>query len=430
MKPNVMHSTTIRSYYTVFLFLLAVPMVSAQLTLDQCQEWTRTNYPTIKQLNLIDQSAQYTLSNIRKAYLPQLSLTAKATYQSDAIDVTLPIPAPVGPLSLHQSKDQYQAVAEINQLIWDGGVLNVQKKNIQAGAEVDKQKVEVELYTLRERVSQLFFSLLLLKEQDVQLDQLQQELQANLNRLQAALKNGVVSSTDLELLQVEILGVQQKRTELRASQKAYRLMLSALLGREVKESTLLVRPLIASMTTTEGVRPELKLYDAQVKVLDSQLKMESTNRMPKLGFFVQGGFGRPGLNMLSDQFAPFYIGGVRVSLNLSTLYTQKNTRAGVQSSKAMVETSKETFLLNNALKTQQYRVEIEKTNDLIQTDNAILQLRTSIKNACNAKWINGVSTLTDLLREITAENAALQQKSMHEIQLLMQLDNLNHQNIP
>ena len=425
-----MPTASIRTYCTVLLILVALIPLSAQLTLEQCQELTRKNYPMVKQLDLIDQSAAYTLSNIGKAYLPQITLAAKATYQSDAIDVSLPIPPPAGPLSLHQSKDQYQAVAEVNQLLWDGGVSSVRKKNVQAGAEVDKQKVEVELYTLRERVNQLFFSLLLQKEQDGQLDMLQQELQANLNRLKAALQFGVVSSTDLELLQVEILGVQQRRTELQASEKGYRLMLSSLIGREVNENTLLVRPLIAATATPNpGKRPELMLFDAQMKVLDNQLEMESTGLMPKLGVFVQGGFGRPGLNMLSDAFSPFYIGGVRVSLNLASLYTKKNTQAGVQTSKALVESSKETFLLNNALKTQQQLVEIEKIKQFIQTDHEILQLRTSIKNASEAKWKNGVNTLTDLLREITAQHSALQQKSMHEIQLLMQLENLKHQAI-
>ena len=409
----------------LFVGLLSFQSLSAQWTLEKCQNMARANYPLVKQLDLIEKSTELTLSNIDKQYLPQISISAKATYQSDAIDITLPIPG--NPMSLHQSKDQYQAVAEVNQTLWDGGVTSVRKKIAKSNSEIDQQKIEVELYTLRERVNQLYFGLLLLQVQSNQLELLKNELSQNLKKLESAKLNGVVTSSDLDILKVEILTADQKKQALAASQKIYLTMLSALIGEPLDSESVLEKPSNLVVKPRQFERPEMHLFNAQLDALSTQQKMEQTMLLPKLGLFLQGGYGRPGLNMFSDTFSPFYIGGMRLSLNLGSLYTRNATQASIENSKKMVQTSKETFLFNNNLKCSQYQVEIEKLKTLIQTDDAIVQLRTNIKNASSSKLQNGVSTVTDLLRDINAENTAKLQKSTHELQLLLQIEYLNDQ---
>ena len=46
----------------------------------------KENYPLIRQYELIDKTVEYSLSNVKKAYLPQFNLSAQATYQSAAAD--------------------------------------------------------------------------------------------------------------------------------------------------------------------------------------------------------------------------------------------------------------------------------------------------------------------------------------------------------
>jgi outer membrane protein TolC len=408
------------------LSLGATSGLSAQIGLDQLQENARQNYPQVKQFDLIRQSADYNLSNASKAYLPQVGLSGRATYQSDAINITLPVGGGATK-TISQSKDQYQVVAEVNQTLWDGGVVSARKQAVRSNAEVERQKVEVDLYALRDRVNQLFFGLLLLHDQEVQAEILEKELQTNLVKIEVCEKNGVANAADVDALRVEILNVRQRQTELKAADKAYRAMLSAMTGTKIDESTDLIMPTLVRPETDKSLnRPELNLFDAQLKLLDTQTSLEQTAIMPKFGLFLQGGYGRPGLNMLSDGFSPYYIGGLRFSWNIGSFYTRKNNLGNIQTNKDMVQVARETFVFNNALKMGQQSVEIEKMQELLRTDDQIIQLRGNIKNACSAKVDNGVSTVTDLLREINAESLAKQQKALHEVQLLLQIQNLKY----
>jgi len=412
----------------IFLLLVTASLVqvlSAQYTIDALQEKARQNYPQIKQFDLIQKSANYNLSNASSANLPQVSLSGRATYQSDAINLTLNLPG--GAMSINQDKDQYQVVAEVNQVLWDGGVIAARKQSIKSNAELEKQKLEVDLYTLRDRVNQLFFGMLMLHEQQVQADILLQELQTNLEKIKACLKNGVANQSDVDALSVELLNVSQRQTELKAAEKSYRDMLAALTGEKLDANSVLIKPLNALPGEALPIkRPELSLFDAQLHLLDNQTQLEQTAIMPKFGLFLQGGYGRPGLNMLATGFSPFYIGGVRFSWNISSFYTRKNNLDNIQLNKEMVNVAKETFLFNNNLKINQQNTEVSKMRELLRTDDDILQLRTNIKKACSAKVDNGVNTVTDLLREINAESIARQQKALHEIQLLLQIQNLKY----
>lgn len=77
---------------------------------------------------------------------------------------------------------------------------------------------------------------------------------------------------------------------------------------------------------TQINRPELRALDAKSEWIETQNKQVTAGLMPRIGAFVQGGYGRPGLNMLEDSFEPYYVAGVRLSWNLGKLYTLKNDR--------------------------------------------------------------------------------------------------------
>lgn len=409
-----------------FLFLsIFASNVLGQLTVEHCQEKAKLNYPQIKQFELIEKSADYNLSNANKANLPQISFSAKATYQSEVTS----IPSAFIPNVPTLSKDQYQAVLEVGQTLWDGGTTASQQKIIRANAEVEKQKLEVDLYAIKDRVNQLFFGLLLIKEQLLQNATLQNELQTNYEKVEVYIQNGVANQADLDAVKLELLSNSQRRTELMSAQKSFCEMLSAMTGEVLTETTSLEKPVIV---VTDGLesnlnRPELRLFDSQLNVIDNQSELVEAGNLPKVGVFLQGGLGKPGLNFLKNEFSPFYIGGVRLSWNISgLLYTQKNNLNSLKLNKELVFTQKETFLFNTNLKIAQQNNEIEKIKELIRSDDEIIRLHTNIKNSSAVKVENGVKTVTDLLREINAESLSKQQKSLHEIQLLMDIYNLKY----
>lgn len=409
------------------LLFVALPIAALgqSITLDECQTKAKANYPLVKQYNLIEQTAQYNISNANKGYLPQLTLSAKGTYQSQVTKLPITIPNVTIP---GLSKDQYQAVVEANQVIWDGGAISAQKKITNANTEVEKQKLEVDLYALNERINQLYFGILLLKEQLRQNDILQNELQTNYNRVASYKQNGVANQSDLDALKVEQINAQQRGTELHSTQKSYFIMLSALTGLTIDTKTELIKPEInlASLNTTVNHRPEIGLFDAQNKLFESQKELLNAGNRPKIGAFVQGGYGKPGLNMLTNAFSDFYIGGIRLSWNLSGFYTQKNNLNKIEVSKKAMDVQKETFLFNSDLKTKQQQTEIEKLKSTLANDDEIIRLRGNIKKSATTKVDNGTLTITDLIREINAEDQAKQLKSLHEIQLIMNVYQLKN----
>lgn len=418
-----------------FLILLSQLNLNAQgITVETCQENAKANYPLVKQYGLIEQTEKFNISNADKGYLPQFSITAKATYQSDVTQ----IPASLGQILSSVSgknvsfpslsKDQYQAVLEATQLIWDGGIISAQNKITKAGFEVDKKKLEIDLFALNERINQLFFGVLLLNEQIRQNDILQNELEINMNRIEAYKLNGVANQADLDALKVEQLNANQCDTELKSSRKLYFIMLAAFTRLKINEKTELIKPALnlSILNDTTNHRPEIELYDAQNKMYESQKMLLNVGNLPKIGAFVQGGYGKPGLNMFSDGFTPFYMGGLRFSWNFSSLYTQKSNIKKLDISKKSIDIQKETFLFNSDLKTKQQKTEIEKLETTLSNDDEIIRLRENIKKSASAKVDNGTLTVTDLIREINAENQSRQLKSLHEIQLIMNVYQLKN----
>jgi outer membrane protein TolC len=409
---------------TVALLMIFAISGRAQLTIEMCQLKARDNYPMIKQFGLIEQSRNFNLENAAKGYLPQITISAKATYQSDVTKIPISIP---GQQIDGLTRDQYQAIAEISQLIWDGGVIKSQNKLTEASAEVEKQTLEVDLYSLKERVNQLFFGILLIDEQLKQNDLLQKELQTAYDRVSAFMKNGVANEADLDVIRVEQLKVKQMRTGLTTSGKSYREMLSALIKETVTEETLLVKAVnFLPGTDLVNNRPELLLFNARQNLMESQKNTFYAANKPKIGAFLQGGYGKPGLNMLKNEFSPFYIGGIRLSWNFGGYYSLKNNLAKIGINQQSIDAQRETFLFNNNLVSKQQKNEIFKVKEIITQDDESIRLRTNIKHSAEAKVANGTLSVSDLVREINAENLAMQEKSIHEVQLMLLISNLRN----
>lgn len=409
----------------LWLLLLHTYTVQAQqnntLTIEACYTWAEQNYPLVKQHNLIVKSKEYSIDNAMKGYLPQFTINGQATYQSDVTQMPIAIPGAEAPLL---SKDQYKLYAEVNQTIYDGGAIQQQKHTHEINAKVDEQKLSVELYSLKERVNQLYFGILTTDEQLRQNELLQNDLQLGIRKTQAAIDNGTAFKSNADALKAELLEANQHTTELRATRLAYLDMLGMFINQTLNEHTTLTRP--QQLTVTSDItRPELALYDYQSKSIDEQYQQIQVKNNPKLSLFLQGGYGRPALNMLSNDFEAYYIGGVRLSWSLGGLYTLKKDRALLDNARKTIGLQREIFLFNTNLTRRQQHADITRLQELMASDTEIIALRESVKKASAAQLENGVITSNDYLREVNAEDQARQTKILHEIQWL--LAQYNHQ---
>lgn len=400
-------------------------MAQAQ-TLEECQQAAEKHYPQIRQYGLIEKTTNLTVANIAKGWLPQISASAQATYQSDVAawpetmqEMMQQLGVPIKGLS----KTQYRMGVDIYQLVYDGGALQAQQAVARSKGRVESAQMEVNLYALRQRVHEMYFSLLLLSEQIELNKDLQTLLSANAQRLEVMLKGGIAAESDWQSVKAELLTAVQQGIALQSYQRALQQLLSVFCGIEVQHPTKPAFPLLSQRPQLE--RPELRVFESQLQVLEAQEKALKSTFLPKFGFLAQGFYGYPGYNMFEDMMRHRWslnaMVGAKLTWNLSAFYTRKNDKAKIEQQREMIENHRQTFLFNNHLQQVETEENMRKYQELMKNDAALLQLRTAVRKAGESKLAHGIIAISDLLRDINAETAARVQQTIHEIEWLKQV---------
>ena len=412
------------------LFLLMLPLTMQAQTLQECQEAAEHNYPLIRQYDLIGKTTQLTVENIGKGWLPQVSASAQATLQSDVASWPEQIQSVYQQMGLNMKglrKDQYRIGIDVNQTVYDGGVIRSQKEIAQRQGAIEEAQTEVTMYQVRSRVNEMYFALLLLDEQITLNADLQELLSSSEKKLESMFKHGTAAESDYLSVKAERLNVVQQATNLQAQRRTLAMMLSTFCGIEVQQVQKPVQ--YTAMPLQQSVqRPELKVIEAQLRLVDAQEKSLDAALMPKVGVFAQGFYGYPGYNMFEDMMRHRWslngMVGARLSWNIGALYTRKNDKAKIQLQREMAATSRDVFLFNNSLEQMQQNENMERYRRLMADDDEIIALRSSVRKAAESKLAHGIIDVNDLLKEINAENSAQVQKSIHEIEMLKEMYNL------
>lgn len=397
------------------------------LTLEECKQLAVENYPLIKQYGLIDAAEKYTLQNITKNYLPQFGINAQGTYQSDVTKLPFDASSLSLPFSIpSMDKDQYKATIDASQLVWDGGASSSQKRISKANSEIERQQTDVNLHSIKDKINQLYFGILSVDEQLGIIALTEENLLSNKEVVLSMYNNGMAMQSELDQLDVELLNLEQNRIEQESLRKSSLHLLSLFIHKQLDESTILEKPQKDIAIGRNIMRPELTLYSSQIDASKAQESSINARNMPRIIFFVQGGYGRPGLNMLENKFKFFALGGIKLSWNFGSLYTTKNEKKLVDNNVRKVEVQRETFLFNTNLELTKEQTEIQKVKKLMEKDDEIILLRNRVKIAGESKYKNGTYQINELIRDINAEAMARQSKALHEIQYLMNIYNYKH----
>ena len=414
----------------VILGLMMLPTMAQAQSLEECQQAADRNYPLIQQYGLIEKTTELTVANIQKGWLPQVSASAQATYQSDVMAWPDEMKGMLGQMGLNfegLKKDQYRVGIDVQQTVFDGGAIRSQKEIARLQGNVQTAQNEVNLYNVRKRVNEMYFGLLLINEQMKLNGDLQELLAANEKKLVSMLKGGTAAESDYQNVKAERLKVVQQATGLEAQRSALQRMLSAFCGIEVKQ---IVRPPLTPPVGGGNARPELRAIDAQLRLADAQEKALDAALMPKLGVFAQGYYGYPGYNMFEDMLSHKFswngMIGARLTWSIGALYTRKNDKAKIQLQRDMAETNRDVFLFNNNLEQIQQNENIQRYKKLMADDEEIISLRSSIRKAAESKLSHGIIDVNDLVKEINNENAAKVQQTVHEIEMLKEIYDLKY----
>ena len=416
----------------ISLALIILSSGSWAQTLEECQQAAEKNYPLIKQYGLIAKTTQLTVKNIQKGWLPQLTASAQATYQSAVTAWPESMQSMYQQIGLNMkglSKDQYKIGIDLQQTIYDGGAISSQRNIAQKEGKVQEAQTETNLYQVRRRVNEMYFSLLLLNEQIQLNEDVKTLLLSSEKKLSAMVKGSTAATSDLDNVRAERLSVDQQNENLKQQKQMLQRMLSVFCGLEVNNTQ---KPAPVQIASSVNNRPEMRLYNSQLELTEAKEKALETQLRPKLGLFAQGFYGYPGLNMFEDMMNRKWslngIVGIKLSWNVSAFYTHKNDKARLSAQREMIENAREVFLFNNKLEEIQQNENINRYQTMMKSDDEIIVLRTNVRKAAESKLAHGIIDVISLLREINNENAAKTQQSIHEIDMLKEMYNLKYTN--
>lgn len=414
-----------------FTLIMMATAIQAQ-TLEECQLAAEKNYPIIKQYDLISQTTQLTVQTIQKGWLPQIAVAAQATYQSDVASWPESMKATFQQFGINMkglSKDQYKIGINLQQTIYDGGTISSMRSIAVQEEKVQKAQVETNLCQVRKRVNEMYFSLLLLNEQIKLNDDVKTLLLSSEKKLASMLKGGTIATSDFENIRAERLSVEQQNESLKSQRQMSQHLLSTFCGIKVSN---VQKPAPFETTISMNKRPEMQLFDNQLKLSSIKEKALNTQVRPKLGIFAQGFYGYPGFNMFEDMMNRKWslngIVGIKLSWNIGALYSLKNDKAKLRLQREMTENAREIFLFNNQLEEIQQNENIKRYHTMKQADDEIIMLRTNIRKAAESKLAHGIIDINNLLREINNENAAKIQQTIHDIEMLKEMYNLKYTN--
>ena len=407
----------------LLLSVLAVlfPAVRAQ-SLEECRQAAEHNYPIIRQYDLIARTTELTVRNIQKAWFPQISVTAQGSYQNKVTAWPENLQGLFAQMGLQLqglSRDQYKVGIDVRQTLFDGGTIGSRREIARGEGAVQAAQTEVDLYKIGQRVHEMYFGLLLLDEQLRLNADVNALLRSNEAQLAAMLKGGTASAGDFENVKAERLSAEQQQTELLSQRQTLQRLLSLFCGIPVDS---IRRPAVPNLPSGENKRPELRLFDRRLQLTAAQEKAVDAQLLPQLGLFAQGYYGNPGLNLFEDMMKRRWswngIAGLKLTWNLSALYTHRNEKSKLRVQRELIENARQQFLFNNRLDETQQSENVRRFRAIAQRDGEIIALRTAVRKAAESKLAHGIIDVNGLLREINKENAAKTQQAIHEIDML------------
>jgi outer membrane protein TolC len=382
------------------------------LTLPECYEQAVMNFPVARQKEFIKDSYANKIKNIQSEWFPSLLLNGQASYQSDVVDI--PVPGLQIPSQPH---DQYKLYLELNQQIYDGGT-NRSYRNIEnANFEIELQQIEVEFNSLKQRITQVYFSVLLLEKQLDLLNLALDELNEKSVTVESGIENGIILPADRNVLQAEILRIQQKILDVKSDRQTMLMALGELTGTTLDTGVCLALPEYDLVYDSINLRPEFGLFDLYKKQTDLNAKLQATMNRPKFFAFSQAGYGKPGLNLLNNEFDTYYLIGLGLRWNFFNWGDTRRKEKILYTQKDIIDTKIEAFEINLNISLGNEMANIEKYRNSVELDKQIVRLRTEIKESAFSQLKNGVITSTDFLAELNAETQAKLQLETHIILL-------------
>jgi outer membrane protein TolC len=392
------------------------------VSLFDCYERAVENAPRIKDREAIRETGDLRSELAGAGWLPALDFNGKVSYQSDVVtialsDPSIPVQFPEVP------KDQYGFNLDLTQTLYDGGIARQKKMVESATTEAALQQVEVDLYGVKGRVNQYFFSILVLQEQRKNLEIHRDNLLQRREVMEVAIEEGAMLEEELKVMDVEVLKIRQSLAEVDSRKRAFLEALDLLCGGGISATTVLEMPDLEGKFEQEGTRPEYRLFDLKEASMEASKELIGRKRMPVLFAYGQTGYGKPGYNMLSGVWDFYYMVGAGVRWRIWDWNSSSMERQVIEQQQQMLCHQRDAFTQEMETFKSQERANMEQFRQSMEYEKEVLELQQEISRSASARLENGTITATDLVTELSKENLARIRLESHRIQLLQSMAN-------
>lgn len=415
--------------FLLFFNLLLYNSYSAEtINLSDCIKYAENSYPLTKQIVLNKKITDLNIKNLDSKYYPELNLNGQAQYQSDVTKIGINLPPALGSIPTI-SKESYKIGLNVNQLIWDGGLTANQITLEQSQLEVNNQNVEVQLYGLRQKVSDLYFGIIMLEKQIELINVLKSDLQAKMDLMNIRIQNGILLQSSADIIQAEIIKSNQNIDELKSTRISTIKSLSELTGKPLSDDINLELPQSDFKTYDDSSwqRPEYESFSKTKSMLNKMEQLNDSKYMPKFFAFGQAAYGKPGLNMFDPDFASYYLVGVKASWDIWNWDTPSREKEILQIQKEITNTQEESFTKNLKIANFKFFDDVNNIKQLIEQDKELIDLRKKISVESSSQLDNGVITATDYISQLNSETQAKINLEIRKIQLNQTIVNYYNQ---
>lgn len=398
----------------IFSFFLLPIFAQAQpLSLQDCYRLTRANAPQIKLLALNAEELTVGTNKLESTNMPTLKAYGSASYQSEAVRVVFPIPG-VEPFELDLF--QYNTGVIIDQKIYDGSMVGLQKDIKTIQASIQDLESELAIYQLNELVNKYFFGVAMLQKSirilELKIEVLNQQEQ----NLQSGVRQGLITESESGRLAAERLTAGQQLIETNLSFIRLKESLGMLVGYSGSELEIVLPD---SLEVPDSLnRLEYSLFDERRNYFDATSKLYDRQYLPRLNAFGQTGYSYPGLNMFENASDYYYIVGVKLGWNLFDWNQAKKEKQLLTIQKSRIDIAEQDFDRNINLALKVCMQEIESLKTMLKSDEEIVKYKENIRHTSASMLQHGTITPADYLRDLNEELHARFVLEQHQIKLI------------
>ena len=386
------------------------------ISLDDCYRWQSENHPLIAQISAINKSEKWQVQQVSRQNWPQATLNGQASWQSDVSHIpNLPFP---GLVIESPSKDQYKLNLDIAQNIYDGGMIKASKKTVQQSIALETKQVEANLYAIKEQLCRAYFGGLLAQEQVQILKYSLADLNLKKDKVEKLVKEGVAIASQALVLDANIIEIQQQIDDAEIKKRNALVFIESVTGKTLAEDAKLINPLVFPQYDKTINRPETQLLSLDMANQEYIYQLNISKNYPKVALFGQVGYGRPGLNFLSNQFDPYAIVGMRLNWNLAGMYLGSFKRERTIKDLKLEKIKALSTSVNNAymVRADQEKNDAERMKKVIESDNELIRIRTQLVKIAETQFQQGIINSNDYTIESNALLKSQILRAVHDIQ--------------